>query len=50
LITFCDNCDIQATQERSFKTTHAGPTICMPSNKINHPLKHIAKVWLSQLE
>ena len=42
LTTLCDNCDIQATQERCFETTHASLIICMPSNKINHPLKDIA--------
>jgi len=42
LTTLCDNCDIQETQERCFETTHAGLIICMPSNKINHPLKVIA--------
>jgi len=31
------------TQERCFETTYVGLIICMPSNKINHPLKHIAK-------
>ena len=39
LTTLYDNCDIQETQERCFETTHAGLIICMPSNKINHPLK-----------
>ena len=37
-----DNCDIQETQERCFETTHASLIICMPSNKINHPLKDMA--------
>ena len=42
LTMLCDNCDIQVTQERCFETTHASLIICMPSNKINHPLKDIA--------